>query len=87
MNAKKIKLTGVVIPVDWDEDGNAMAVALSTAAENVILRAARVLQKDLLGIIQKEVEISGILYTNGSNRTISVDKYIFKNPEENRITN
>jgi hypothetical protein len=78
VNAKKVKLTGVVIPIDWDEDGNTTAVALSTEAENVTLRAAKVLQKDLLGLIQKEVEISGILFTNGSNRTISVDRYILK---------
>jgi 5S rRNA maturation endonuclease (ribonuclease M5) len=75
---KKVRLSGIVIPTDWDEEGNAMTVALSTAFENIGLRADKVSRDELLRLLQKEVEITGILVVTGANKTIAVEKFRLK---------
>ena len=52
-------IRGIVIPVDWDEEGNALAVAILSAGEKEHFVEQDSEGKKLLGLMQQEVEVSG----------------------------
>jgi hypothetical protein len=66
---------GVVIPVDWDESGNAISVAISSDDENEYHVKEDETGKQLLGLTQEEVEASGVVREKEDKRLISVKKY------------
>jgi hypothetical protein len=79
----KKKLTtvrGIVIPVEWDEKGMAIAVALSTHTEDEYLIDPNYMGKELLRYVQEDVEVSGMAKENKDKKTklITVQKYILK---------
>ncbi len=57
---KPITIRGLVIPVDWDEKGNVVGVAISTFDENEYLVDRDEESEGLLSIIREEVQVSGI---------------------------
>jgi hypothetical protein len=75
---KKIKISGIVIPTDWDETGNTTAVSLSTEDENILLQPDTISKDELLGLIQKVVEIRGMLFVTGKKKQISVNGFTLK---------
>lgn len=81
MTSKKtprISLSGIVIPTDWDQEGNTTSVSLSTEDENIVLQADTVSKEDLFQLMQKEVEISGRLIAAADHKTIAVEHYMLK---------
>ena len=54
-----ITIRGIVIPVDWDEKGNALAVAILGAGEEEHYVEQDREGKKLLELMQQEVEVSG----------------------------
>jgi 5S rRNA maturation endonuclease (ribonuclease M5) len=66
---------GVVIPVDWDESGNAISVAISSHDENEYHVNKDEKGKQLLALTQEEVEVSGIVREKEDKRLISVKEY------------
>ena len=82
---KRSTVRGVIIPIDWDEKGNAVAVAISSHDEDEYY-----IEKDekggpLLAFIQEEVEVSGIVRENGNKKIITVKEYrITKNAGSKR---
>ena len=75
---KKIRISGIVIPAEWDEAGNATAVSLSTEDENILLQPDIITKNELLGLIQKAVEIQGMLVAAGTMKGISVNGFALK---------
>ena len=77
---KLTTLRGIVIPVEWDEKGMAIAVALSTHTEDEYLIDPNYMGKELLRYIQEDVEVSGMAKENKDKKTkvITVQKYILK---------
>jgi len=74
----RISLSGIVIPTEWDEEGNTTAVSLSTEDENIVLLADKVSKKELFQLMQKEVEVSGRLIAAARYKTIAVEEYMLK---------
>ena len=56
-----VTVRGIVIPVDWDEEGNALAAAISGSDEQEYLIEQNAKGKKLLGFIRQEIEVSGVL--------------------------
>ena len=54
-------IRGIVIPVDWDDEGNALAAAISSPDEQEYLIKQDAKGKKLLGFIRQEIEVSGVL--------------------------
>ena len=75
---KKIIISGIVIPTDWDEAGKTTAVSLSTENENILLQPDTISRDELLGLIQKVVEIRGMLFVTGMKKRISVYGFALK---------
>lgn len=73
-----VTISGIVIPVDWDEKGNVVAVAVSTCDEVEYLIDRHEKGEELLSLIRKEVEISGLVHEDKGSKTIAVKKYRLK---------
>ena len=72
-NNKSITAIGIIIPVEWDIQGNPVRVALSTNDEHeyVIDRRSRK-GREIAKLVREQVKIVGILNDKGS---ISVKHY------------
>jgi len=84
--SKTTVVKGVVIPTDWDEHGNVVALAISSNDEKEYIVDNKGKGKDLLGLIRKEVEVRGVITEEDQRKIIRVSKYSLaehSEPEEN----
>ena len=65
--AKTVSATGIIVPVEWDTDGNPIRVAISTNDEHeyVIDRRSKK-GNEMLKLLRKQVQVEGILNDKGS---------------------
>ena len=71
--------TGIVIPADWSDDQTVIATALATADEKEYRIANNRKGKELLGYLQRQVEVTGDLDSGEKGRAvITVKRYIVK---------
>jgi len=72
-------IRGILVPLDWDEDGNVLAIAVSTPGEQEYVVEEDSKGKELLGVIRQEVEVTGVVGTGTKDRkTITVNSYVLK---------
>lgn len=78
MKKPKARLTtirGVVIPIQWDENGNVVRIAISSHDETEYLVEHGGKGEDLLACIRKEVQVQGETGEGDHRKTIVVKKY------------
>lgn len=64
---------GIVIPVEWNESGNALAAIISSSGEREYLVKQDPKGRQLLELIRQEVEVVGVVRRTGKgHRTITV---------------
>ena len=56
---QKINITGIIIPSNWDENGNVIQIAIYTNKEEVYLVEHNRQERELLKHIKKRVEVKG----------------------------
>ena len=78
MGEKMSKIKGIIIPVDWDEKGNVVAVALSTHDEKEYMINRTGKGDELRALIREEVEVLGQVGQKGGRRMITVQEYSLK---------
>ena len=66
---------GVIIPMDWDEHGNVVALAISSNDEKEYMVDKKGKGKELLSLIRKEVEVRGVITEADQKKIIRVSKY------------
>ena len=76
-NRDTITLTGIVVPSDWNGQGNVQRVVLSTYQEEEYPVDKRGRGKELLGCLRKKVEVVGTLSGNTRCRKLRVKEYRF----------
>ena len=70
---------GIVISVDWDEEGNTLAAAISCSNEQEYLIEQDEKGKELLEFIRHEIEVDGVVRKAiKSRKTITVRSYRLK---------
>jgi len=70
---------GILIAVDWDENGNTLATAVFDRNEEDYLVHLDAKGKELLGLIRREVEVIGVVReTSKGRKTITVKSYALK---------
>jgi len=75
---KLITIRGIVIPVDWDEKGSVVALAISTPDEDeYFIDRDHHKGKELLHFIQEDVEVSGVVREE-DKKILNIQKYILK---------
>jgi len=79
---KPIVVKGVVVPTDWDEHGNVVALAISSNDEKEYMVDKKGKGKELLGLIRKEVEVRGVISDEDDREVIRVSRYtLVERPE------
>ena len=56
---QKINITGIIIPSNWDENGNVIQIAIYTNKEEVYLVEHNRQERELLKHIKRRVEVKG----------------------------
>jgi hypothetical protein len=75
-----IKVRGIIIPVDWDDEGVAIAFSLSTYDEAEYLLESGLAREDLLARTQEAVAVSGRLKIENGRKVLLVAE-IHPDPE------
>lgn len=70
-----ITLQGVIIPVEWDEDGNVTTVSVSTFDEDSYIVDNSERGRDLIGFVRSEVEVTGFVEDGGGEKIVRVTDY------------
>ena len=73
-----VTIRGIVIPADWDENGNVVAVAVSTYDEVEYFIENHEKAEELKAVIREEVEVSGILREGKNKLTMKAKEYRLK---------
>lgn len=77
--AQGVTLTGIVIPVDWNDDHEVIVTALATADEKEYRIDGNRKGKELLAFLQRQVEANGTLGEDEKGRHIfTIKRYIVK---------
>ena len=71
-------IKGIVIPVNWDRNGNVISVAIATHDEDEIIVEGQRLVAQLKTLLREEVQASGILTQKGGKKSIKVEKFSIK---------
>ena len=75
-----IKIIGIIMPNNWDENGKVIEIALYTNQEEVYAVEVNSLTQELISLLQKKVEIKGKIRKHpDGNRSISAHYYILLN--------
>ncbi|MBU4344639.1 MAG: hypothetical protein L6247_08345 [Desulfobacteraceae bacterium] len=80
---KLTTVRGIVIPVDWDENGNVLAAAISSPDEQVYFIELDKKGKKMLELIRRGIEVSGVVRKIIKGRkTITVKSYRLKTGDD-----
>ena len=84
MKKEKTKMSiirGVVIPMEWDDQGNVVRIAISSHDEKEYVVEREGKGSELLAFIRKEVEVGGEIKEEDHKKVIKVKKYQVKKAE------
>lgn len=80
---KPTTVRGLVVPVDWDEKGNALAAAISTPDEQEYVIQQDEKGKELLKFIRHDVEVYGVVRKAIKGRkAVTVKSYKLKTADD-----
>jgi hypothetical protein len=69
-NNQLIRVRGILLPAGWDEDGHVIAFAVSGTDEKEYQIEVNDKKAELLALLQKEVEVTGLLRERAGNSVI-----------------
>lgn len=85
--SKRVTIKGIIVPMDWDENGDPLEFGLHTHDEENIIIAKSFNNKKLKKLLNKQVKISGIInyfyYGDKTLQPIKVSRYDQENSNLN----
>jgi hypothetical protein len=72
---KLVKIRGILLPMDWDENGKVTAIGLASTDEKEYLIQNNKRREKLLESMRKEIEISGLIKEQAGRKTILLKRY------------
>jgi hypothetical protein len=75
-----VRIQGIVVPIDWDDDGNVTSVAIATRAEEEFLIRNSDKVEELKKLLRQEVEVQGEVALEGSQKVILVKTVVPQPP-------
>jgi len=81
-----VRIQGIVVPIDWDEDGNVTSVAIATRKEEEYLIRNNDKVEELKRLLRQEVEVQGETTLEGSQKVILVKAVLSQPPPGKRGT-
>ena len=79
--ASLAKIRGLIIPADWDEEGNVKGIAISTRKEEEYRIDMSQKGKELMAYLQREAEVRGFLREEKNKIFLKVEHFRIKEPE------
>ncbi len=74
-------LRGLIVPVDWDENGRVTAVAISDFYEEEYLIDRKDKGEELKDLVRQEVRLKGVVRQSKGRKMITVWDYSLIRPE------
>lgn len=71
---KRIRTVGILVPVEWNEEGNTIKVALLTAHEKEYLIRENANSRRLLSLLRQEVDVTGTVEEVAGQKVITVER-------------
>ncbi len=71
----RVFLKGLVVPSLWNDSGSVTGISLSTFNEEIYLIENNKKGRDLIGYLGKEVEVEGVLASEGLSKKIIVNDF------------
>ncbi len=72
-------ITGIIVPSDWDDNDNLIQIAIQTIDEEEYIIKQNKRGRELLDLIEQEVEVVGTTTENGDgNIIIEISEYSLK---------
>jgi hypothetical protein len=76
---QKTNVSGILIPVEWDEQGHPEALAICTRDEKTYVIEPDTKARELLGFLRQEIEAEGLVSKGGRKQnTIKLENYWLK---------
>ena len=69
-----ININGIIIPVNWDGDGNITGMAIATHKEEEYYIESDDKAAKLRSLLRQEVRITGVLKSKGEKKIIKIKK-------------
>jgi hypothetical protein len=85
-----VTLKGIIIPVDWDNKGNASAIAISTHGEQEYIICKDKKGKKLFNFVHDSVQVRGKIVEAAGIKAIKIDdveRYVFDIPKLKKTLN
>jgi len=70
-----VVIRGIVLPVNWDEEGNTTAMVISTHKEREYMITPDEKSLELLAFLRQEIEIVGQIETVNKKKYVTVKEY------------
>ena len=70
-----ISIKGIILPVNWDAEGNTTALAISTYQENEYIITPDEKSFELLAFLRQEVKVTGHIEEVNNRKYITVKEY------------
>ncbi|MCF8033556.1 MAG: peptidoglycan-binding protein [Desulfarculaceae bacterium] len=84
--AETVKITGLVIPVEWDQQGKVKAVAIAAFDESTYRVASGGRSEELLGRLKREVTVWGRVECLAEGTTILIERFEMSKSSKGKIT-
>jgi hypothetical protein len=72
---RRIRIRGIVLPVEWDSEGNAIKAAIFTANEEEYLIGQNRNSNRLLSLLKRGVAVRGVVREGAGQKVITVEHY------------
>jgi hypothetical protein len=72
---KQVRVRGLIIPANWDDKGDVTAITISTYEEEEYLIDNNEKGEQLLSLLRREVEVSGLMRKEEGNKKIKVEEF------------
>ena len=72
---KLVRIKGIIIPADWDAEGNVTRATISAFNEEEYFVDEDKRGKEILGLMQQEVEVLGTVREEAGTNVITVEEF------------
>jgi len=72
---KLVRIKGIIIPADWDAEGNVTRATISAFNEEEYFVDEDKKGKEILGLMQQEVEVLGTVREEAGTNVITVEEF------------
>ena len=81
-----INVKGILIPVNWDQKGNVVSVAIATDDENEYLVEDQAMAEKLKRLLRQVVHVSGVVKKVHGKNIIKIKPWRCQNASEHKKT-